>query len=69
MAAAAWTSGSCAACSLIVQWRSLKNSGFSVRVSGVGGFVVDVPIASELFGGVVGRNESRYERGLASSCS
>jgi hypothetical protein len=59
MAAAAWTSGSCVACSLITQWRILKNSGFSLRVSGVGGLVVEVPIASEGMGGIFERKDNR----------
>lgn len=36
-----------------------KKSGFSFRVSGVGGLVVEVPIAREGVGGVVGRRERR----------
>lgn len=59
MAAAPWTSGSCAACSLITQWRILKNSGFSLRLSGVGTSVVEVPIASDGMGGDFDRNDNR----------
>ena len=69
MAAAAFTSGSCAAFSLITQWRILKNSGFSLRDSGVGGFVVDVPIARDCVGGVFGRKERMYDFDVAEGLS
>ena len=69
MAAAAFTSGSCAACSLMTQWRILKNSGFSFRESGVGGFAVDVPIARDGVGGVFGRKERMYDFGVADGWS
>jgi hypothetical protein len=69
MAAAALTSGSCAACSFIIQWRILKNSGFSFKDSGVGGFEVDVPIARDGVGGVFGRNDRVYDFGVAEGCS
>jgi hypothetical protein len=69
MAAAALTSGSCAACSFIVQCNALKNSGFSFRESGVGGLVADVPIARDGVGGVFERKEYRYGRGAPSDCS
>jgi hypothetical protein len=69
MAAAALTSGSCAAYSLIVQCRALKNSGFSFRESGVGGLIVEVPIAREIVGGVFERKEYRYGRGVPCGCS
>lgn len=59
MAAAAWTSGSCAAFSLMVQCNSLKNSGFSFRLSGVGGLVVEDPMARDGVGGLSERNERR----------
>jgi hypothetical protein len=69
MAAAATTSGSCAACSFITQCKILKNSGFSFKESGVGGLVVEVPIVREGVGGVFERKEYRYDRGVASGCS
>ena len=69
MAAAACISGSWAACSFMTLCRILKNSGFSLRVSGVGGEVVEVPIARKGMGGDFERKDSRYERGFASSCS
>jgi len=69
MAAAALTSGSCAACSLITQWRILKNSGFSFRDSGVGGLEVDVPIARDGVGGVFGRKERMYDFEVAPGLS
>jgi hypothetical protein len=69
MAAAALTSGSCAAYSLMVQCKALKNSGFSFRESGVGGLVVEVPIAREGVGGVFERKEYRYGRAVPSGCS
>jgi len=49
----------------MTQWRILKNSGFSFRESGVGGFVVDVPIARDGVGGVFGRKERMYDFGVA----
>jgi hypothetical protein len=45
----------------MTQWRILKNSGFSFRDSGVGGSVVDVPIARDCVGGVFGRKERMYD--------
>jgi len=53
----------------MIQWRILKNSGFSFRDSGVGGFVVDVPIASEGVGGVFGRKERMYDFDVAEGLS
>jgi len=54
---------------LIVQCTNLRNSGFSVKVSGVGGFEVEVPRAKDGVGGSFGRSERTYERGEALSCS
>jgi len=53
----------------MTQCRILKNSGFSLRVSGVGGEVVEVPIARCGIGGDLDKKDNRYERGFASSCS
>ena len=53
----------------MTQWRILKNSGFSFRDSGVGGFVVDVPIAREGVGGVFGRKERMYDFDVAEGLS
>lgn len=54
---------------MIVQCTNLRKSGFSVKVSGVGGFEVEVPSAREGVGGSFGRRERMYDRGEALSCS
>lgn len=43
----------------MTQCRILKKSGFSLRVSGVGVGVVEVPIAREGSGGILARKERR----------
>jgi len=55
VAAWAMTSGSCVAWSCTTEFRTSRKCGFSVKVSGVGGRVVVVPIARWVFGGEVGR--------------
>lgn len=42
----------------------MKKSGFSLNDSGVGGLAVEVPIARDGVGGVVGRKERRYDFGV-----
>jgi len=57
MYVAAWaiTSGSWVAWSCTTDWRTSRKWGFSVKVSGVGGTAVVLPIARSMFGGEVGR--------------
>lgn len=56
-----WTSGSRVACSERTQSRTRRKSWFSVKLVGVGGMAVLVPMARERVGGFVGRRERMWE--------